>query len=96
MLEDNVGMSLEVFPIELPEIPRERGFLVLNSAPFDIFVKELPEGPEGLLVLNTAPFDILGKHWLASDRLTLTPWLTGSASCRGMPKFLWELMSCTD
>jgi len=56
MLEANGGLSLEIFANELPEIPRERGLLVLNTTPFGIFAKELP-GPEG-------------KHWLAPDRLT--------------------------
>ena len=54
MLEANGGLSLEIFANELPEIPRERGLLVLNTTLFDIFAMELPEGPEG-------------KHWLALD-----------------------------
>jgi hypothetical protein len=45
---------------ELPEVREEKGLVVLNTTPFDIFVEELLEGPEG-------------KHRLELDRLSLEP-----------------------
>jgi hypothetical protein len=44
--------SIELFANELPEISTDKDLLVFNTKPFELFGKELPEGPEG-------------KHWLA-------------------------------
>lgn len=54
MLVVDGELSFEMFANELPEVPEEKGLLVLNTTPFDIFPDELLEGPEG-------------KHWLALD-----------------------------
>ena len=48
-------MSFEIFANELTEISAENGLLAFNTTPFELFAKELPEGPDGLE----------GKHLLA-------------------------------
>jgi hypothetical protein len=52
MFNVNGGLSFVIFANELLEISTEKGLLAFNTTPFELFAKELPEGPEG-------------KHWLA-------------------------------
>jgi len=51
MFEVNGGLSFEIFANELLEVSTEKGLLVFNTTPFELFGKELPEG----------------KHWLAPE-----------------------------